>query len=373
MKIDRKVIALLFFLVQSVSLQSFPAEETRSEVEKEPLEIKQKAVNVIYPIAFYSPETRIGAGAHFSHIFRAGKKSPSLRPSRIMPMLIYTQNNQIKAEIRTDLYLNNGSHHIRSWINYKNYPDAFFGIGNHTDLEDKEDYTRRSWELFFRFEKQVKAGLYLGGQYHFQNWTVTEHEEGGWIGSGEIPGDDRGTVSGLGVLVSWDTRNHLFYPRRGDFFSLRYEVYNKALGSTFDFSVLRLDLRKYFPVFSRHVLALQAVVESRTGTAPFHMLAELGGADIMRGYFKGRYRDNHMLALQGEYRFHLFWRIGMTLFGGIGQVAERWSLFRIGDTRFSAGFGIRYLFNKKEHINARMDVGFGDEKTRVYMDAPEAF
>ena len=373
MNLNTKICFAIFLLVPCVLGLHLLAEETDAEGEKVPLELKQKAVNVIYPIAFYSPETRIGAGVHFSHIFRAGKISPSLRPSRIMPMLIYTQNSQIKAEIRTDLYLKNDSHHIRSWANYKNYPNAFFGIGNDTEIENKEIYTNRSWEFFFRLEKQVSSGLFIGGEYHFQNWTVTENEEGGMIASGEIPGSEGGTVSGLGIVISKDTRNHLFYPLRGDFFSLSFRFYNRVSGSTFNFSILKLDLRKYFPIYARHVLAFQAVVETRIGTAPFHMLAELGGADLMRGYFKGRYRDNNLLALQAEYRFPIFWRIGMAVFGGIGQVAEQWDNFRLGDTRFSVGFGFRYLFNKKEYINARADVGFGDEKTRIYMDAPEAF
>lgn len=349
------------------------SEQINKEENHAPLKLKNNTVNVIYPIAFYSPETLIGGGFQFNHIFRSGRNNPALRPSRIMPTLIYTQNQQIKAEIRTDLYLKDDSFHIKSSMNYKNYPETFYGVGNATPVDAEENYTGRSWELSLGIEKRIAAGLYIGGQYHFQNWDITESEEDGLISRGDIPGTEGGRISGFGFVINRDTRDHLFYPRHGDFFSVSFRLYHHLLGGTFDFSTLKIDLRKYVNIFSRHVLGFQAVLESSSGTPPFHRLARLGGSNLLRGFYHGRYRDNHLLAFQTEYRFPLLWRLGMVVFGGVGDVAKSLTRFNILDLKYSAGFGFRYLFNKQEHINARMDIGFGDEKTRVYMDAPEAF
>lgn len=38
------------------------------------------------------------------------------------------------------------------------------------------------------------------------------------------------------------------------------------------------------------------------------------------------------------------------------------------------GGGLRYLFNKKENVNLRMDIGFGrDGNTGIYFGIKEAF
>jgi len=366
-------VCLLLMLV-SFAPSPMKAEQQASKQEtREPLNMKQVAVNVVYPILFYSPETRMGFGFQFNHIFRGRQKELSTRPSRVMPMLIYTQNNQVIAELRTDLYLANESFHIKSLFNYQDYPDTFFGIGNDTLEENREDYTNRFLEVQLRLERKVLPGLWLGGQYHFQDWTISEYEEDGMLAAGEIPGSDQGRISGLGFLVSRDTRNHLFYPTRGDYFSVSFKLFHSAIGSTFDFSMLKMDLRKYFRTTGDQVLAVQAVMETRSGTPPFHMLSQLGGSSLMRGYYLGRYRDNHLVAFQAEYRLPLFWRLGVVLFGGLGEVTDSWNRFSVDGFKFSLGFGIRYLFNSREHINARMDIGIGSGNTRVYMDAPEAF
>jgi hypothetical protein len=366
---------LLLTVISFILLALHPvySEEIHKEENHAPLKLGKSAVNIIYPIAYYSPETRIAAGFQFNHIFHPGRKKPASRPSRIIPTLIYTQNKQIKAEIRTDLYLNNESTHIKSSVNYKNYPEIFYGVGNDTRFEDEEKFTSSSWEIFLGIEKKFTSGFYVGGQYHFQDWTITDTKNGGLISEGDIPGTGGGRISGLGFIINRDTRDNLFYPLNGDFFSVSFRLYRHFLGGTFDFSILKIDLRKYIHLFSRHVLGFQAVFEISSGTPPFHMLAQLGGADLMRGFYMGRYRDNHLLALQAEYRFPLFWRLGMVVFGGFGEVAESLNQFDIHGLKHSVGFGFRYLFNKQEQINARMDIGFGDEKTRVYMDAPEAF
>jgi hypothetical protein len=73
----------------------------------------------------------------------------------------------------------------------------------------------------------------------------------------------------------------------------------------------------------KSVLALQAVATMTAGDVPFYMLAQLGGPNVMRGDYEGRYRDRELLAVQLEYRFPILWRFGGTAFAGIGMVRRR--------------------------------------------------
>ncbi|MCE2613258.1 hypothetical protein LVD13_09765 [Flavobacteriaceae bacterium D16] len=44
------------------------------------------------------------------------------------------------------------------------------------------------------------------------------------------------------------------------------------------------------------------------------------------------------------------------------------------ELKYSFGGGLRYLFNKKENVNLRMDIGIGqDGNTGVYFGIEEAF
>lgn len=369
-KEKRKII--LIFLIVLLIIPLF-AENSHRESESKQSKKAKKGVFFVYPIFFYSPETRIAAGAQLNYIFRGSKNKQSSRPSIITPELIYTQNKQIITEIRTDIYLKDENIHLKSLANYKKFSNMFYGIGIDTPIDQEESYTSRSWEFLFLLEKKIAPGLYIGGKYHFQNWTIIKCKEGGLLSSGDIPGSKKGTLSGIGFVINRDTRNNIFFPTRGELYSSSIFLSNRLFGSNFNFSVFRIDLRKYFPCFSSHVIALQALVETQSGTVPFHMLSKIGGPNLIRGYYAGRYRDKHLLAFQLEYRLPLFWKIGMVVSAGIGEVANRISNFKLENFKYSLGFGFRYLFNKKEHINVRLDMGFGQGTSEFYMDAKEAF
>ena len=50
------------------------------------------------------------------------------------------------------------------------------------------------------------------------------------------------------------------------------------------------------------MLALQAYAFINNGDVPLRSLASLGGANSMRGYYDGRYRDKDQIVFQAEYR-----------------------------------------------------------------------
>jgi len=72
----------------------------------------------------------------------------------------------------------------------------------------------------------------------------------------------------------------------------------------------------------------------------------------MRGYFRGRYRDNHYFATQLEYRVRVWWRFGLVGFAGVGEVARDISKFEINKIKYSVGGGIRFRIDEKELILA---------------------
>ena len=71
----------------------------------------------------------------------------------------------------------------------------------------------------------------------------------------------------------------------------------------FDAETYKLAVNNYRPMGEQNVLALRAVLRTTVGDdAPFFLLSTFGGSTDLRGYPSGRYRDEWMYALQGEYR-----------------------------------------------------------------------
>ena len=94
----------------------------------------------------------------------------------------------------------------------------------------------------------------------------------------------------------------------------------------------------------------------------------------MRGYYLGRYRDRNMITAQAEYRAPLFWRFGAVVFAGFGDVSDSVTAFRLDRFKYSLGCGVRFMFDARERINARIDAGFGkDGNAGVYAMVLEAF
>ncbi|MBK8845049.1 MAG: hypothetical protein IPO27_00260 [Bacteroidetes bacterium] len=136
---------------------------------------------------------------------------------------------------------------------------------------------------------------------------------------------------------------------------------------------MTVDLRKYITFYNRYTLALQAYGNFNNGTVPFRAMPAIGGARYLRGCYRGRFRDNNLMVIQGETRVHLFQRIGMVAFAGIGQVADKARNFDSQAFRYNYGMGLRYKLNKKENINLRFDMGFTKEGHGLYIVFAEAF
>jgi hypothetical protein len=94
----------------------------------------------------------------------------------------------------------------------------------------------------------------------------------------------------------------------------------------------------------------------------------------MRGYFEGRYRDNIFATAQLEYRQYFWWRLSFVVFAGIGEVAPDLLSFRLRELKPSYGAGLRFLFNKEQRVNLRVDLGFGEDgNSGIYFGIEEAF
>jgi hypothetical protein len=326
------------------------------------------------PIFFYTPETKIAYGAASSYVMRFAGCNEGTRPSNISSVLIFTQEKQFSALLKGEFYLKNNDYRLLGEFKIDKFPNKYYGIGSDAREEDEENYTPRSTNLTLSAYKKIGTGYNIGLQYNYRHWNIIKTEFGGVLETGEILGSGKGTISGVTIIANRDTRDNVYFPRKGDWFVFSAGFYPEFLGSTHEFTTFKLDLRKYLRVFDNHVVALQAITTVQGGDVPFMSMPQLGGQYLMRGYYYGRFRDKSMAAFQAEYRAPLFWRLGVVGFAGIANVADKFTSLTKGSFKPSYGLGLRYLFDKKENIYIRVDIGFGENGSNgFYVSIFEAF
>jgi outer membrane translocation and assembly module TamA len=108
-------------------------------------------------------------------------------------------------------------------------------------------------------------------------------------------------------------------------------------------------------------LALNSWWSFTHGNPPFQHISLIGGSELMRGYFEGRYRDRHAMVHQAEYRLPIYRNLGMVFFGSAGQVADSIHSYGLKRFRYGGGLGFRYKLNP-EGLNIRLDIAFGDQR-----------
>jgi len=343
--------------------------------EKDPKNSKDafKARLIAIPFIYYSPETKLAFGGGGVLNFRAGRNKELTRASTIWAFGTLNLAKQFQVVVKPEIYFERNRFFLSGNLRYERTPQNFYGIGNDMPSTAEESYTPRIVNFQVGVKKKFLGHLFAGVQYDFEQMTMEKVEPGGMLEDGEIPGSRGGLFSGFGVSLDWDTRDAILYPRKGVFFQITADTYGAMTGSDFAFTSLKLDCREYFLVAPDQVLALQAYVRSTAGEVPFHKLAFLGGESLMRGYYKGRFRDKDILAVQAEYRVMVTKRIGVVGFAGLADVFPAFAEFKLKTIKYSLGTGFRYMVNKREGTTLRLDMAWGKRSFGLYFTAQEAF
>ena len=334
---------------------------------------KSAGKSLLFPFFLKSPETNWGFGTAAAYFFKTEKKDPAVRTSDLNLVSLYTLRNQLVIVLGSTVYFSKEKAILRFEGSYSYYPDKCWGIGNATSSQSEENYTIRQFYFNPQLLRNFFRHWYAGFTYEFQHVGSFLYRTNGVFDKQQIIGRNGGNTSGLGFLLTWDTRNNAYSPTQGFFIEFSSKVFDKNIGSDFNFGKLSVDFRNFILLPGKQVLALQLVVNENSGAIPIRHLGMLGGSEIMRGYYRGRYMDKDMIAMQAELRQHVFWRLGVTGFAGIGEVAPHTSDFQWDGLHFAYGAGLRIMVSESEKLNLRIDFGVGKKSNGLYVILKEAF
>lgn len=354
---------------QNDSLKTVPVDKLKLPI-KSPANIRHV---LVLPIVASSIETGWSFGLASASTFHVTKGDTVTRTSNAQALAIYTTRHQFVAALNGSIYFPGERFILNEQLSYSSFPDHFWGLGKYAPQSNKESYKYKQYYIYLHPQFLIGHNLFLGVIYSYQRVFDVEYEPGGLFDQEDIPGRQGYHVSGGGVSLTYDTRNNSFAPDRGAMLQVYVNPFPYFLGSDYQYTNYVIDLRRFIRLYKEQVLAVQVWSSLNSGEVPLRSFAYLGGANILRGYYAGRYRDKNAAALQAEYRVPVWWRFGVVGFGSVGNVGPELKDLDLQALKYSFGGGVRVALNQKERLNLRLDYGITHHSQGFYLQLGEAF
>lgn len=317
----------------------------------------------------YSSDTKFGIGLVAAGLYRHDKTDSITQPSNLSIYLDATTSMFFKFGIRGTHFSTGDRRRINYDVNVSSVKTKFWGIGYDRNINDdnESDYKYFSCLAEINFLWRMAGQLFVGPDVTFNYINGRKFEKPElWEGQ-----SNRIVSTGIGFTVQYDSRDNVTSAYRGIFVRLDQLFSPRLPGNKYTFSMTRLSLSSYSPLWKDCILAGKLNSRLTYGDTPWGLMSTLGGSDNMRGYFEGRYRDKCEIDLCVELRQHVWRRHGVVAWIGAGSVFRR-----IQDIRWRTilpNYGIGYRWEFKQRVNVRLDLGFGRHQTGFIFNINEAF
>ncbi len=329
----------------------------------------------LYPAASYSGRSGFAIGIMPMLQLRSARLP---RPATITPSILYSTKRMFEVQCDADVYL---PHRLDLTAKFETYrqPDDLYAIGNDHAKKSiaQYDFMRR----MFTFDALKglgetgpwRIGLSVDADYY--KFSKIEAADSSLVSDVmALTSNGGGDVYGAGPVVAYDSRDNVLSPSCGAYVRLKGVGYGRLWGHGRRFALLTLDARRYWALPIKSVLAAQFYANVGWGDLPFTKMPTFGGTRLGRAIGHSlKYVDNGAWLVQAEWRVPLFWRIGATAFGAVGNVADRWGAAFDG-AHLMCGAGLRLAVFPGKGLNLRLDGGLSNHgDCAVYFNIREAF
>lgn len=182
-------------------------------------------------------------------------------------------------------------------------------------------------------------------------------------------GDISSRNVGVAVEVSFDGRDNVFTPNRGQLLQLAAWRHDEGLGGDYNYWSSTLKILSFHPLLSQLVLGLRLEGSAVDGRPPFYALPYVS----LRGIPALRYQGKQVGMAEIELRWNFLPRWSVLGFAGKGKVYGDDPALETQDDIVAAGVGGRYLFMPDEGLWLGVDVARGPEDIYMYITVGHAW
>lgn len=318
------------------------------------------------PILEYTLATGFTAGVAANGAFSTSR-DPQTNISSVLLEVKYTQKHQFLLPVQPSIWFPGNKYNLLGDWRYLNYPQDTYGFGGHTSLADVYTVTYQYVRFYEFILRKISGNIYGGLSYQLdRHWGITQLA----VPPGTITDFTRygfskqSTSSGIGVNLIYDTRKNAINPEGGSsYLKLEFLQNSRVVGSNSNWNGLFLDMRKYFTLSPRKILALWCYsVFTLDGNPPYLDLPATGSDtynNTGRGYETGRFTGKNMIDVEAELRFGITANglIGGVIFANAESLSELNNSFEVLSP--ACGIGLRIKFNKFSNTNTCIDYGIG--------------
>lgn len=261
----------------------------------------------------YTPDFGVLVGGSALMTFRMNPSDTTQRRSVVPVAIALMFKGGLNLMTKPQLFFKGDRFRIFGTFSYKNTIENFYGIGYSTnkDYERGEDTSEyrysgiqvNPWFLFRLGESNIFAGPQVDLNYDkITRPAAGMVNEPSYMAAGGTESGYENFSSGLGFLLTYDTRDIPANAYNGTYLDFRGMMYNKVFGSDNNFYRLEIDYRQYKTVGRRKVIAWTVQSKNAFGNVPLTKYVLSGTPFDLRGYYMGQFRDKSSHVLMAEYR-----------------------------------------------------------------------
>lgn len=343
----------------------------------------------------YSPDFGALLGGSFLFTFKTNPKDSLLSRSVVPSSFALTQSG-ISMVIRPQLFFKSDKMRLFGQFIYKRTNDNYYGVGFDTNKHRERGTEGTQFlsntvifqpNLMFRVAEKLYVGAAVDiGYEEMQDVAKGIQEDEWYLRQGGTSKGLTNWITGVGVNLSYDTRDVPANAYKGLYLDFKAMSYLKALGGDYNYQTVDVDYRQYLPLKflgKRRTLAWTVQTHNAFGDVPFTRMPLTGTPFDLRGYYQGQFRDKSSHIAVIEYRHminiedpdtrikRLVNKLGFVAWGGVGAMGP--TPFDIQGILPNFGAGIR--IEVQPRMNFRMDIGRDpiNKQNLLYFNMTEAF
>ncbi len=356
--------------------------KTQEQIRKEKKEDKSRTRITPFVAPGYSPELQFSLSGGALASFTTNRKDTTLLRSSVPVTFTISSTGSWLFTSNWTTYFKENKLRINATLQYRDLADHYFGVGYdnglNTSFPDSTRYNRVYFQLMFKPVWKVSRTMYLGFIYDHNSTTASQVNNHMKNDPYYIQYGPSNTNNGIGMVVSYDTRDFPQNAYRGAYASISYTDYSIIRGRN-QYQVLELDYRKFIPVGKKEgrTVALNFHARHAFNQTPYGELSFVGSPFDIRGYRLGRFRDRVINYVIAEYRHKVYGesmlakRSGWVVWAGLGCLGSVTGESFFVNNLPNAGIG--YRFEVQSRLNVRVDFGVGLKSNGLYFNFQEAY